>query len=238
MVKMSFRYICTGSSVLSPSVKAAVGAVGPGDHVACSKARAEVVGDQPAHLLRLEVVGVVVAVRQHVGADEDAPLHLRRRSPRRASGGTCRGGRGTRRRGGRSARRRSARGSTRPPPARSRSRPGTERPTRGSVDRRRSSRPGACSSSSAAVDRARRRRRRRRRRRTRRAGRCAGRPAASTRPRGGRRAAPGSRRPGGPSTSSRARRGRPSPSSSSAQSSAVRANTPGVSRDDAKATSP
>ena len=36
----------------------------------------KVVGDQAADTLRLQVVGVVIAVRQHIGADQDAPLDL------------------------------------------------------------------------------------------------------------------------------------------------------------------
>src|SRR5687767_8378556 len=36
----------------------------------------EVALDERAHLLRLEVVGVVVARREHVGADQDAPADL------------------------------------------------------------------------------------------------------------------------------------------------------------------
>ena len=46
------------------------------DHVAASVRAAKVVGDQAAHLLRLQVIRVVVAVRQHVGADENPTLHL------------------------------------------------------------------------------------------------------------------------------------------------------------------
>ncbi len=76
MVKMSFRYICTGSSVFAPSLNAARGRGRPRDDVAALEARAKSSRDQPAHLLRLQVVGVVVAVREHVGADQDAPLHF------------------------------------------------------------------------------------------------------------------------------------------------------------------
>ncbi len=47
-----------------------------GDDVAGAKARLEVVGDHAPELLRLQVVGVVVAVRKHVGADHDAALDL------------------------------------------------------------------------------------------------------------------------------------------------------------------
>ncbi|OZB46500.1 MAG: hypothetical protein B7X42_08385 [Thiomonas sp. 14-66-4] len=48
-----------------------------GDDVALAESLEEVFGDEPADLLRLQVIGVVVAVRQHIGADEDAPLDLR-----------------------------------------------------------------------------------------------------------------------------------------------------------------
>ena len=133
IVKMSFRYICTGSSVFAPILNAADGAVGPMITSHCAYARAKVVGDQPPHLLRLQVVRVVVAVRQHVGADEDAALDL---------GAEALGARlpvhvgevgVLARRDGRSARRRSATGSTTPRPARSRSTPGTDSLTLGSA---------------------------------------------------------------------------------------------------------
>ena len=38
--------------------------------------RIEVALDQAPHLLRLEIIGVVIAGGQHIGAIEDAPLHL------------------------------------------------------------------------------------------------------------------------------------------------------------------
>ena len=38
--------------------------------------RIEIAADQGAHLLRLTVVGLVVAAGQGVGAEDDAPLHL------------------------------------------------------------------------------------------------------------------------------------------------------------------
>src|SRR5882762_9213698 len=46
------------------------------DHVAALERRGEVARDQAADLLRLQVISVVIAVRQHVGADEDPELHL------------------------------------------------------------------------------------------------------------------------------------------------------------------
>ena len=47
-----------------------------GDDVTLLEGVVEVVGDQAAQTLCLQVVGIVVAVRQHIGADEDAALHF------------------------------------------------------------------------------------------------------------------------------------------------------------------
>ena len=44
------------------------------EHVALRVGTGEIVGDEPAHLLRLHVVRIVVAVREDVGAGEDASL--------------------------------------------------------------------------------------------------------------------------------------------------------------------
>ena len=46
------------------------------DHVAALERRGEVARDQAPDLLRLQVISVVIAVREHVGADEDPELHL------------------------------------------------------------------------------------------------------------------------------------------------------------------
>ena len=73
---MSDRYICTGSALFSPKPKATEGAVGPMITSHVLKASVKSCGDQAADLLRLEVIGVVVAVREHVGADQDAALHF------------------------------------------------------------------------------------------------------------------------------------------------------------------
>src|SRR6185369_12253475 len=48
----------------------------PDDQVATVVGATEIVRDQPADLLRLQVVRVVVAVREHVGPDQDAALDL------------------------------------------------------------------------------------------------------------------------------------------------------------------
>src|SRR3990167_5710420 len=47
------------------------------DGVACFESVFKVFFDQGSHFLRLQVVSVVVAGRQGVGAEHDAPLHLR-----------------------------------------------------------------------------------------------------------------------------------------------------------------
>jgi hypothetical protein len=47
-------------------------------------------GDQTANLLRLEVIGVVVAVREHIGADQDAALDLGAEALGAALANTCR----------------------------------------------------------------------------------------------------------------------------------------------------
>jgi hypothetical protein len=48
-----------------------------GDHIHLLEGALEVLFDQRAHLLRLEIVGVVVAGAERVGAQHDAPLDLR-----------------------------------------------------------------------------------------------------------------------------------------------------------------
>ena len=76
MVKMSERYICSGSAVFSPILKAGVGATGVSEQVNLGKRREKILHDQGAHLLGLEVIGVVVARGERIGAEHDAPLHL------------------------------------------------------------------------------------------------------------------------------------------------------------------
>ena len=120
-VKKSLRYIASGSAVLAPSSNATPGLVGVTTKSTLSKTESNSRGDQRADSLGAAVVGVVVAARQRVGADQDAALDLvaeavvarlactsrRDRRPRRAA---------------RSARRRSARGWRTPRPGRARSR--------------------------------------------------------------------------------------------------------------------
>jgi hypothetical protein len=48
----------------------------PDDQVATVVGATKIIRDQPTDLLRLQVVRVVVAVREHVGADQDAALDL------------------------------------------------------------------------------------------------------------------------------------------------------------------
>ena len=73
---MSAKYICTGSPPFSPRSNATVGETGPMMTSHCLNA-SEILRDQAADLLRLEVIRVVIAVRQHVSADQDAALHFR-----------------------------------------------------------------------------------------------------------------------------------------------------------------
>ena len=133
---------------------------GAEQHVEALVGGGEGVDDERADLLRLAVVGVVVAGRQGVGAEHDPALHLgpepggagRRRSwPRRSR----------RRRAARSARRRSATGSTTPRPGRRGSRRAARGAARGSsTPRRRRRRPASASAASRTRPRPRRRRHR------------------------------------------------------------------------------
>ena len=75
-VQKSFRYIASGSAVFAPSSKATPGAVGVTMKSKLLEGGLEVVGDQRADLLRLAVVGVVVAGGERVGADHDAAFDL------------------------------------------------------------------------------------------------------------------------------------------------------------------
>ena len=76
MVKMSDRYIVSGSSIFSPILKAVVGATGVTIISQLLERALEVVPNQRAHLLRFQIVGVVVAGRKREGAEHDAALHL------------------------------------------------------------------------------------------------------------------------------------------------------------------
>ena len=75
-VKKSLRYIASGSSVFSPRPKATEGEVGVTTKSNLGEGGGEVLGDLGADLLRLAVVGVVVAGGERVGAEHDAPLDL------------------------------------------------------------------------------------------------------------------------------------------------------------------
>ena len=87
----SERYIASGSSVFAPSGKATVGEVGLTSRSNCSNAARELVADDRPHLLRLPVVGVVVARRERVGAEHDPALRLVAEARRRACARTSRG---------------------------------------------------------------------------------------------------------------------------------------------------
>ena len=89
---MSARYMASGSSAFSPSLNAGVGVVGVTMASTLANASSKSRRQQAAHPLRLQVVGVVVAGAENVGAEHDAPLRPRRRSPRRACDDTSRPG--------------------------------------------------------------------------------------------------------------------------------------------------
>ena len=74
---MSLTYMASGSWVREPTRKATVGDVGETIRSKRRKAVSKSSLTRRAHLLRLAVVGVVVAGRERVRADHDAPLDLR-----------------------------------------------------------------------------------------------------------------------------------------------------------------
>ena len=65
-----------GSSAFSPSAQAVVGVVGPAIRSQCCSAAWKSCAIRRRRRCGLQVVGVVVAVREHVGADQDAALDL------------------------------------------------------------------------------------------------------------------------------------------------------------------
>ena len=76
IVKMSDRYIDSGSSIFSPIRNATVGLVGVRIRSTCSKAVLKILQDQRSHFQRLQVIRIVVAGAQSIGAQQDAPLHF------------------------------------------------------------------------------------------------------------------------------------------------------------------
>ena len=62
--------------MFSPCANAAEGAVGVNQRVHPRERLGEVAQDQRTHLLRAQIVSVVIACRQHISADQDAPPHL------------------------------------------------------------------------------------------------------------------------------------------------------------------
>ena len=77
-VKTSLRYISTGSArPFSPMAKAADGVVGVRmASMPAAKQSLEIALDQRAHLLRPQIISVVIAGGEHIGADHDAPAHF------------------------------------------------------------------------------------------------------------------------------------------------------------------
>ena len=75
-VNTSLRYIATGSSILSPARNGPEGAVGVSSASTRSNAWLKSSTMRRRTFCALQVVGVVVAGREHVGADQDAALDL------------------------------------------------------------------------------------------------------------------------------------------------------------------
>ena len=75
-VKMSSRYMAIGSPLFSPKREGRRRRRRRQHHVDRLPRLVEVALDERAHLLRLEIIGVVVAGGEHVGADENAAAHL------------------------------------------------------------------------------------------------------------------------------------------------------------------
>ncbi len=71
-VKMSSRYMASGSPVFSPNAKAGDGVVGRQHHVDRVPGFVEVALDESADLLGLEVVRIVIAGGEDIGADQNA----------------------------------------------------------------------------------------------------------------------------------------------------------------------
>ena len=76
VVKMSERYMASGSSTFSPSRKAADGAVGVTSRSALGEGGVELLPHPLQHAARPAVVGLVVAGREGEGAEHDPPLDL------------------------------------------------------------------------------------------------------------------------------------------------------------------
>ena len=75
-VKMSDRYMASGSSTFSPSAKAAVGLVGITSRSTRCEGGRELPPQAAPNAARPPVVGVVVTRREREGAEHDAPLDL------------------------------------------------------------------------------------------------------------------------------------------------------------------
>ena len=96
----------------------------PDQQIDLLKRRAKIIGDQPPHFLRLEIIGIEIAGRQHIGAGHDAPLDLGAETLAARALVQVDAGPSAPRSGSRSARRRSATDSRSIRPARPRSRSG------------------------------------------------------------------------------------------------------------------
>ena len=76
MVKISERYIATGSSTFSPILNAGNGETGATIASTCSNASRVIARDQRPDLLRLQIIRVVIARAQHVRSQHDPALAL------------------------------------------------------------------------------------------------------------------------------------------------------------------
>ena len=92
MVKMSDRYICNGSSDFLADLERGGRAWSASRSRPPSRTPSGNPADQRAHLLRAQVIGVVVAAAQHVGAQNDAALHFRAEPRAARLGNTARSG--------------------------------------------------------------------------------------------------------------------------------------------------
>ena len=76
-VKMSARYMLSGSLVRSPSLNAGVGDVGQTIASTLLKGSCEILTDQGSNLLGTQIISIIVTRTQHIGAKNDATFDFR-----------------------------------------------------------------------------------------------------------------------------------------------------------------
>ena len=91
-VNTSFKYISTGSAPpFSPSPKAAEGVAGVSmAWTPRLEAILEVLLDQRAHFLRAQIIRIIIAGREHIGADHHASAYFSAKTVAARSSRTCR----------------------------------------------------------------------------------------------------------------------------------------------------